>query len=186
MLFEIDKFLLGKVFQPLSERIQDWTGLTCFRVARILNLCTFITLLCLCIFLVVVLPFIAFKIMISSAFLIAYGLPLLVNLLMAKKYEAICKSMAQHGNPAVIEFLMYRKKCVVIFILIFLGNFIPNTGILMATISVYHFFDLLFMYFLSCTPKPPRKSKVKKLVESVVEKMKEVFDPVPEPGAVPV
>jgi hypothetical protein len=177
----IDLFLLGK-FQKIADWFQDLVGINNFAIARFLHFTMIIS------FLVREALSIMQGIDGSEIAVIACSLMVLVKMeLILNRGQQSVKKNPAFMNPVVSEYALTRLIMQMLGIasfglLIKHGYYILNPSVNVAA-QLYQwrefswdlFGTLMFfvVYFSSCTPKPYKPSKTRKLAEAAADKMRE-------------
>jgi uncharacterized membrane protein len=163
----IDSFLLEKVFQKFSDFFQMATGMTCFFLAKI----------------AIILSFASWVIFVISdpddnPYLLIISLFTLYLAYNAWKLTAIAdvaewqmNEGRRMKNPAALALFPLRFLSLLIFPLSLIGalslrghdGWISDLRLLYLTAFVM--FEVIWIYFFSCTPLPPGESKVKQWLE---------------------
>ena len=164
-LVRFDRFLLNTVFQPFAHWFQDWTGKDSFFLAR-----CFIFIHC---FLAVLCDFEEDKIGVKLVFMIFLDLFLILFDIV---FYLVAKSFYDHYNKpglmSMVVIWLLPGRCIAMFGLLLTPILGLRYGLLHVVLEEGACICfLVFLYFLSCTPKPPSKSKVRKHIE----KLKELF-----------
>ncbi len=165
-----DAWFLDKC-EKFSHRTQRILGLTCFDLARI----------CLGIGLTVCMPVFFF---VQKEFLV-WGLPVsaltVFHFFETYSIEKITLKYSLHGlaNPykkrMSLRITAYSSGAILIYcVSLFASLFfiIPYSGLL--------FLYVCYLYFLSCDPLPPAKSKVRALIEKIRESLRPAPIPAPQ------
>lgn len=185
----LDTYLLDK-FQKISNKIQDWVGLTNFRIARV----------CMILFFILrILHMVLDQSHKFNSFSLIFGVLIFVFLLFYYPYSLnkVENSSANKifKNELVLRWSFYRPIVAFLFIFGFTMSipFLLHTHdpiaekgpeypkFIMIIGDIQQVFDVLFLYFASCTPKPKKPSKLKKFIE----KLKTSFSPSPQGTLVP-
>lgn len=181
MFNTLDAFLLNK-FQKFSDWSQEWIGWNNFFWARI-------------VFVLVTLEWTGSEVLNffidkgpSIPFDIFFALLTVAVALFLKGVidiiEQKCMNNDTYANDIAIRGASYRE-WVILFTFIFLGDIPRGIGIIRISADITTFahglkailsgtdqvFMLIMLYFLGCTPKPPKRSKARKLIEKVKEKL---------------
>ena len=171
MLDRIDTFLFEK-FQNLQDYLQYWTSITCFTLAKMCMLPVLIGnifIIKACLSLGLPLFFWFFIICIPILCCLFYSL--------AFHMEKTLTGASSAGNIFELLFRLLRKGLVLFIFLLELYVFFcaPDRGqetyllfceyLLGCRIMLWAF--VAYFYFMSCTPKPPKTSKVKKLLKNL-------------------
>ncbi len=168
---KIDNFILKK-FQALSNTVQVYVGVTCFTTGRLLLIVWYI----LCLVLAGIRTLIYHEYVLNIVFVLLGIMFVKFIWIVSQVIERELETNKQFKNKLELGWLYARIMSVV-----FLGNcllfWIPNPRYSlqdlqfhMTTRSIDLFANitqLCFFYFLSCTPLPPQKSKLKKFVEKM-------------------
>lgn len=190
---KLDTYLLNK-HQSFSGKFQDWFGKNNFFLGRISII--------LSVFFFIVSAFVEAqgnKVYI----IIAVPFPCVVGIFLYIASYGLEKEFGdkpEFMNPLVLWVREYRPAVVVTLLLFKVdiivrmfklivsheyrikvanptGQLIGDSSDLLSTILIGCFF-----YFISCTPKPPKSSKIKQLTDKVIEKVRELA---PGPSVVP-
>ena len=161
---------LLKLAQKISDKFQDLVGITSIHIAKI-----FLGGCCVCGFIAITStilspkPDMFFGLVGVQAIALSTGLWIIANLT-----RDISTSNAVFKNPLELKLTAYRKGTIgyALLGLIILGTeFLDHPvswNIIAATACALNGFSFCCMsYFLSCTPKPPSKSKLKKLASDI-------------------
>jgi len=161
-----DVFLLQKIFQKISNIFQKATGLTCFFLAKTSILITWATMT------------ISFVAVPNANFFLHVFLFIgsLVYLLLAwllisswdEKEELLATKRVM--NPSAIGGFPIRIMGWFVIIPIFVfakGKALESYQVSLGYLKISYIFVVVYLYFASCTPLPPGKSLIKKLVDSL-------------------
>lgn len=183
MFYKIDAYLMAR-FQKLSDVIADWFGVDCFWVAHKSTLLYLVLMTA---------PIVIFFIVNDLLLIFMLNFITILESLRAfhniKKYEKITGEAECFKNPAELELCGERSGRVRYTILLFaIGIYFvaqitklkqePIVIVFYIVLACYFLGQLLYLfigYFYSCTPKRPKKTKLKKLGEKITE----LFTPKP-------
>lgn len=171
---KIDAFFLKKA-QKISDWIQDWFGVSNFFLARIFLLFFFVTALMLRIIEFITSKNDSWWVFITLMELLAVTLFYFI----IKLAEEKCLSNPTFLNPYQIRLYLLRIMYLIFTIFAIFLLFSPHdldsksedfvlSHMLIDKLALFReLFCLLLLFFASCTPKPPQKSKIKKFIESM-------------------
>ena len=165
-------------FQKQADRIQDYFGIDCYAVAQCFTVVLFITE---CIY-----SFLNYRLGVATVLLLSPML-LIAYVFCYKTLGVIRKKYLSNTSTQTVNSLAYNKSIITMRIfhigmtMIYLSR-IPNiiingfasetyeiylSKILSVDSLVWGFAGLCMIYFACCTPKPPRESKIRKLLKSL-------------------
>lgn len=190
----IDTWVLNQ-FQKVSDFFQEWLGIDNFLIAKISG--------------VIAIIFYSLEIIFSflrganffdviSIFIFFAGC--FFGRLITRNMEENCRKHPDCLNPAVLKLL--RLRVFALFSLMFFLTLLPLEMLAFFHSStnqqkyyllsvfcsnIFFLFIFLFLYFVSCTPKPYKTSKLKNLVKKIIGIVKTLGEkitvPVPIPSA---
>jgi len=186
MLFDyIDKMLL-EIFERFSHDVQEWTGINNFEQARWVT--RLFILACLGQYLFIIYEVPVTPILDSVWFLLMRHKIRLgeSSVDMSVDNPTRNKMAISHYEQGVRLFWLILFSCVVIISI--RGWIIANgngiiTPFIFLNIGKYSC-TVITIYLAACTPKPPGKSKVRKFVEGIGKKLRNLI-PSPEPVPAP-
>jgi hypothetical protein len=173
---QYDLFLLNK-FQLMSDFFQDWFGLNNFDIAKYLRIVMIICFMVKISFLLlgVFSTLIPFEFLYSIVIILSTGK-------IIRETEQSVKNNPVFTNPAVIRYVTFRLLLGIITLLSlifvishFSGVLNPGTknqqysnwGGLFSNLA--DIFSFMVVYFSSCTPKPYKPSRARKLMLKAIE-----------------
>lgn len=186
----IDLFLINK-FQKISDWSQDWFGIDCFGIARFFRNAVIVAYAAR--------TFFTFMVKTDGWAIIGIFNSLLITLyvsFMLRYAERSVRNNPVFSNPLVIRFALFRT----------LWQFITIMALMMFPVAIFgvtqpfqnnedmykkwttfaiSFSDILIfltLHFGSCTPKPHKPSKVRKLIEKAKESISRLRSPVLKPA----
>ena len=185
MFERIDCILIDKVFQPISNKFQRLTGRTCFFLAK-----TFFSLSCGSVIAMVIFHS---NLIITSyfpLFLIMVLLAGILLILLNRKIKKIPSDMdfflSGQANLYRIDPAAFMARCANTLVMIFFIALDIYLYRKMIRVNIY--FDVYLVvlwiahYLLACTPLPPQKSWVRKLLEKFKLAEKGITSPVAVPA----
>lgn len=185
-ILNIDALMLNKI-QQICDWFQDWFGIDNFTIAKIVRIIViiFFAILITC-------SFLRGVVLIDGLYFFTFSTMIFFFSMIFKEGEENCKNNPSFGNPLVIKLGVVRS--ILLLLSFVLVLFLPKNIYFLATYNIAdkEFYsqlesfilgirDILFslyLYFGSCTPKPPKTSKVKKLLGKEME----LFSPSPSPA----
>lgn len=167
-------FLILEKFQNISEFIQEWIGINNFTVAK----------KCLHLYLLVRSLSYFFRLKTDIGIFTSFIIPIILIAMyllfksFLKKGKDSCSNKS-NLNILALDLSTIRQIFLALFVisLIFLPSSLNHiasehsqdgTGIYLfystVMLSFGNFFEILFLYFVSCTPKPKKPSRLKKFI----------------------
>ncbi len=185
-MIPFDVWLLDR-FQRFAEWWQKLTGKDCFFLARLMIACHMLHMATIGLFVLIFTEKSPFDHM--PAILIST-----VWLYIIRVLETEARSDISRGcrNRGYIDFIAFRLVVIIANPLIlggtlkiYFGLELPFAFALFSSLCFVWYIP--FAYFLSCTPLPPAKSKIREWIESFSASLREfvVHSPVPAPVRVP-
>ncbi len=182
-LIMMDIWLLS-ASQRFSEKFQRLTGKTCFFLAKIFYLIQIIITVLFLLFVYLAYPPVVWAVLSIPALFFVRSRSRRVKET-EKEERFFFKKGLGHGNAYCLLLLPRRLSTsltFLFFILLDVGRF----NYFNLSLDVGILCEAVALYFRSCTPLPPSKSKVRKWLETAKEKIKGALDPAPEPAPNPV
>jgi hypothetical protein len=161
----IDVFLLDKIFQRISNFFQKKTGLTCFFLAKTSVLVTWSTM----VISIFAIPNINFLLRIF--FTICSLIYLLIIWALISSWDEREEILAAKGNvmnPMAITghpIRMMALSNVILVSLLMRGKGWQSYLVSSRYLKICFIFVMIYLYFASCTPLPPGKSRIRKWIE---------------------
>lgn len=185
----IDVFLLNK-FQRISDWSQDWFGINNFKIAKLFWAITMLLLI-----LQTVVSFLQKIDLLHIIVMLIVGSYIIILGVIFNNAEEICKNNPVFQNPQAVRlspirlfwFFMSAMCCLMLPSYIYHFIYIASTNneqyksLEFLFINIKDIALLFLMYFGSCTPKPYKPSKVKKLVEKAKEAIETVGEKISSP-----
>ncbi len=177
-------FGILRMFQIFSDKVQDVCGVNNFWLAK---LCAKIT------FSIAVIDYLHYffinvtvlKIILGSVIFLCVHLALFVAFCKeAERLDAQYRNGQFYLNSLAVMMIPVRALGVFTFFftLSYCGTLSHSERLLIYTFMLVEIGGVLCtLYFLSCTPKPPAKSKVRALMEKIAAKTRAIFAPQPTP-----
>ncbi len=179
-LKKLDALLLSK-FQSISDWMQDKIGVNNFIISkRVLELYIILGLATFLLEILLKKSFLVILLDIIGVFLISIAINELIKFSFKK-----CNASPNLQNPIVLDYAPFRLFALLLlsFALFDIWDCVTkiinpspiirtqNENVLVFIMSVKNIFPFFAIYFCSCTPKPPSKSRIKKLQEKIAEKI---------------
>lgn len=171
MLKKIDGWLIDKIFQPISNKLQRLTGRDCFSLAKAI--------------LILIFPLLAIGTALSSAHLSIYlmlGLSVLGTIYLA--IPKLKRKFEHTGcmNPERINGLSRFLRIINIIVTSRVSFLVATTNDReWVVVLLIGWANVASLYFLACTPLPPCKSWAGKLLEKLKAAVSGIATPAPEP-----
>jgi|GEM_PF-3325658 len=180
MFKRIDEDLLS-LYERLSRKIQVLTGMNCFKQGLVSSFFSSVAMICL------VLPITFDKSVGLSGKLILLSAPFLLQFSAYSSYRNTERKAEEssQGNLRNRNYLNWYHARIAgqglllayFLVALAVGSFgrrdIPlDIATFKVLLMVLGFSLINFLYLLSCTPLPPRKSKIRKFLESFAESQK--------------
>ncbi len=175
----IDRFLLGK-FQAFSDFFQDLVGVNNFWLARLsLVVASLISAFIVCLIFFLPIYSSMVKIIITIIFTSIGFMCVRIFSAVVDAIEQQCFENKTSRNNLEVSmmpgriFFLFMCLAVIVFLVYMIMNMPPiNSESLIDNIAIvagmiHWIFVTCFLYLLSCTPKPPKTSKVKKLFKKL-------------------
>jgi hypothetical protein len=175
----IDLFLINK-FQKISDWSQDWFGVDCFGIARLFR--DLLILICIT---ETILGIIAGVSAISLSFSLFFNFFFVFIVSSSIRYiEKHLRENPAFSNPVAIH-LSFTRTIWGLITIMSLTMFCEDIFSRRWAHTIYHSNDiviLFILYFASCTPKPHKPSKARKLIEKAKESISRLRSPVLKPA----
>ncbi len=170
-MFDLDFWLLDKIFEPFAKKFQILFGKNCFFLARIFYFLASINCM-----LFVYIAFFVSKTRqehyFMNTFWLLYSISMLLrSLKMAEREEYSPESSEESMNPERL-LLRFDRLSNGVIIIIFSFGIIADNGLEQAIIFLSIIFEQIALYFRSCTPLPPCKGKAWETLKGLLGTLK--------------
>jgi len=174
----IDKFLLHKVFEPISYWFQRQFGWDCFSLANFFRVLISLCALCLSVF--------SFQGEKYPQGVFQFSGAVIYFFFVGNWMEEVSTKVRGRGfrNHLEISTMMFFLRIIFTYrSLMVIGSLISSIYMARPSRFIDNIFVLcmwLFIYFLSCTPLPPSEGKFQKWFKSLLKKLSS--EPLSEPA----
>lgn len=174
MFGKLDDFLLDRFFQKTANWVQLNIGYDCFLLSRFCLSIYALTLIVSSVMDPVTLTYTEARLPLAVFYFVLLSSALYIS----HKVEYLCKTGVGAGSSTFVNPLKSRSLLRIFFIV---SSVVGTAGDLMSIffagkrLYIAHvlveIFSVGFIYYLSCTPLPPAKSKAKEFIENIFSKL---------------